>query len=336
METRKVQFTGNSTFTISLPRGWVKRMGIRKGDVLGILQGEDGQITITPSISSKKSERIKTITVDREPAAHVERMLIGAYVMGFDGIVVKGRERIDIAIKEKIRQFTRSVTGVEIVEETQNRVVIEDLSDPYELSQEKAARRLHLIVKAMHTDAMNALEEGDQSLASDVINRDADADRIYWLIMKEHNMMSRNPGMAEKLHMGIDESSSYFQISRVLERIGDHAVQIAREVQPLSSYSIPKELLQRLRAAHEFAIEMMDEAMSSFFKRDVAAANRTIDRRDAFKGLLKPISVSIRKIDADEAIYLALVEESVRRVAYYATDICEAAINYCMLLEEKD
>ena len=332
MEMRKVQFTGNSTYTISLPRDWVERMGIKKGDVLGMLMGENGQITITSSLDTKRSSRNKTIVVGKETPVHIERLLIGAYVMGFDGIVVKAKDRIDVAVKEKIRQFTRNVTGVEIVEETANSVVIKDLSDLAELSQEKATRRLHLIVRAMHTDVLNALQGNDQSLAQDVIKRDTDADRIYWLVMKEHNMLSRNPGITERIGVGIDESSAYFQIARYLERIGDHAVQIAHSVQALSSYTIPKELMQRFRNAHEFAITMMDDAMSSFFKQSASDANRIIDRRDEFKEMLRPILLSIRKIEADEAVHLALIEESIRRVAYYATDICETAINYCMLL----
>ncbi len=334
METRKVQFTGNSTYTISLPKDWIDKMGIRRGDVVGLLRDERGTITITPSIDARKDYRSKVINIQKEAPVHLERMLIGTYVMGFDTITVRARERIDNAVKEKVRQFTRSVTGVEIVEETINSITIKDLSDPLELSQEKGVRRLHLIVRSMAVDAMEALQSRDRSLAVDVINRDSDADRIYWIIMKEHNMMSMDLRLAERLKMTIEESNSYFQIARYLERIGDHAVQIAKSVTAVSDYQIPKEMLSKFRAAHEYALNMLDGSIAAYFRRNAMDANEVIDRRDGLKNTLREISIGIQKIKAEEAVQLALIEESIRRIAYYATDISEVTINYCMLTEK--
>ncbi len=335
METRKVQFTGNSTFTISLPHDWIEKMGIRKGDTLAIMRDEKGLITVSPATGLRTEGKVKTIIVMKEPPAHIERMLIGAYIMGFDMIVVRFKEdKLDSMVKEGIRQFTRLVTGVEIIEETSNTVVIKDLTDPAELSQEKGVRRLHLIVRSMHSDAMASLQKKDQSLAEDVINRDSDADRIYWLIMKAHNMLARNFRIAEKLHMGPEESSSYFQMARYLERIGDHAVQIARSVILLKDYDIPKDIVSHLKSAQEHSLKMMDDAVGAFFKRGVSEANQVIDRRDSLKNSLGAISAGIRKVKSDEAVHLALIEESIRRVAYYATDISEITINYCMLADQ--
>ncbi len=331
METRKVQFTGNSTYTISLPKDWIDKMGIRRGDVVGLLRDDRGTITITPSIDARKDYRSKVINLQKESPEHLERMLIGTYVMGFDTITVRAKDRIDNTVKEKVRQFTRSVTGVEIVEETINSVTIKDLSDPMELSQEKGVRRLHLIVRSMAVDAMDSLQKRDQPLAVDVINRDSDADRIYWIIMKEHNMMTRDPRLAERLKMTIEESTAYFQIARYLERIGDHAVQIAKSVSSISNYQIPGDLLSKFKSAHEHALRMLDGSISAYFKGSAEDANRVIDGRDGLKAVLRDISMSIQKIKAEEAVHLALIEESVRRIAYYATDISEVTINYCML-----
>ncbi|MFW6449319.1 MAG: AbrB/MazE/SpoVT family DNA-binding domain-containing protein, partial [Halobacteriota archaeon] len=40
METRKVQLTGGSTYTVSLPKPWARRNGIEAGSTLAFL--EDG------------------------------------------------------------------------------------------------------------------------------------------------------------------------------------------------------------------------------------------------------------------------------------------------------
>ncbi|MCL4346871.1 MAG: phosphate uptake regulator PhoU, partial [Candidatus Thermoplasmatota archaeon] len=241
------------------------------------------------------------------------------------------KDRIDNAMKERIRHFTRSVTGVEIVEESINSIVIKDLSDPLELSQEKGVRRLHLIVRSMQEDAISALLGSDVQLAIDVINRDYDADRLYWIIMKEHNMMMKNIGLAERLKITIDESNSYFQVARYLERIGDHAVQIARSVSELKGFETGADLRKKFAVAHSFAIKMLDGAMNAYFRKNVEEANQVIDQRDYLKTMLPDLSREIQKVRGEEAIMLALIEESIRRTAYYATDICEVSINYCML-----
>ncbi|MBX8640775.1 MAG: hypothetical protein KIY10_02185 [Thermoplasmata archaeon] len=79
---------------------------------------------------------------------------------------------------------------------------------------------------------------------------------------------------------------------------------------------------------------MMDDAVGTFFKRGVSEANQVIDRRDSLNNSLGVISADIRKVRSDEAVHLALIEESIRRVAYYATDISEITINYCMLADQ--
>ncbi len=331
METRKVQFTGNSTFTISLPKDWVRSMGIKSGDLLVLTRGENGVLTVSLSIPSGRIPRTKEFLITNESPVHLERMLIGAYVMGFDTITVRAKERIDNAMKEKIRHFTRSVTGVEIVEESMNGIVIKDLSDPLELSQEKGVRRLHLIVKSMQEDSIESLVRRDQALAVDVINRDYDADRLYWIIMKEHNMMVKDMSMVEKLKITIDESNAYFQVARYLERIGDHAVQIAKSMIALGNFEPDEKLLSQFRNVHTLAMKMLDGSISAFFRRNVEEANNVIDQREKLKASLGELSRKIQNVKGESAIQLALIEESVRRTAYYATDICEVSINYCML-----
>ncbi|MBX8633059.1 MAG: phosphate uptake regulator PhoU [Thermoplasmata archaeon] len=331
METRKVQFTGNSTYTISLPKEWVRKMGVKTGDFLALSIGDSGILNVSPTIMEARRSRIKEFMIGKESPVHLERMLIGAYVMGFDTITVRAKERIDNSMKERIRHFTRSVTGVEIVEESINNIVIKDLSDPLELSQEKGVRRLHLIVKSMQEDAVGAFMNSDASLAVDVINRDYDADRLYWIIMKVHNMMMKNMMLSEKLRITVDESNSFFQIARYLERIGDHAVQIAKSVGELNEFQPGGEMKEKFANAHQIAIRMLDGAMNAFFRRNVEEANRVIDQRESLKDFLSELSRKIQKVKGEEAINLALIEESIRRTAYYSTDICEVSINYCML-----
>src|SRR2546427_752721 len=88
------------------------------------------------------------------------------------------------------------VIGPEVIEETRNSVVIQDLSDTAELSAEKCLRRMHLIVRAMHEDAIEALRTQDEALARDVAQRDQDVDRLYWMVAKQYNVAHTTGGTA--------------------------------------------------------------------------------------------------------------------------------------------
>ena len=47
-EARKVQFTGGSTYIISLPKKWIFQNQIRKGSFIKLREEEGGLLTIVP------------------------------------------------------------------------------------------------------------------------------------------------------------------------------------------------------------------------------------------------------------------------------------------------
>lgn len=53
MEFRKIQFTGRSSYIISLPKKWIKENELKQGDVVPLLINPHGSITVLP----KKAKR---------------------------------------------------------------------------------------------------------------------------------------------------------------------------------------------------------------------------------------------------------------------------------------
>ena len=49
-ETRKLQFTGRSTFIISLPKKWMAEMQLRVGDPVTIIRGMNSSLSVFPNI----------------------------------------------------------------------------------------------------------------------------------------------------------------------------------------------------------------------------------------------------------------------------------------------
>ncbi len=125
METRKVQKTGLSTITVSLPKEWVSSNNLKAGDQVNLEVMSDGSLTIDPKERKKREPIRKIVTVDRgEPTEHLTRKLIGAYLAGYNIIEVRSKERMDLDTKHAVKDFARLVIGPEVIEETANTLVM--------------------------------------------------------------------------------------------------------------------------------------------------------------------------------------------------------------------
>jgi phosphate uptake regulator len=60
-------------------------------------------------------------------------------------------------------------------------------------------RRIHLIIKSMLTDAVKVLEQGDEQLARDIITREREVDRLYFLVIRQLKSAVQYQQIAEKL-----------------------------------------------------------------------------------------------------------------------------------------
>ncbi|HEX2021068.1 MAG TPA: AbrB/MazE/SpoVT family DNA-binding domain-containing protein, partial [Candidatus Thermoplasmatota archaeon] len=48
MELRKIQLTGGSSYTVTLPKEWVEKADLEAGDVVGFLPQPDGTLAVFP------------------------------------------------------------------------------------------------------------------------------------------------------------------------------------------------------------------------------------------------------------------------------------------------
>jgi phosphate uptake regulator len=232
-----------------------------------------------------------------------------------------------------VREFTQMAIGFEVVEETDMTIMLKDLLNPAEMPFENTIKRMFVIVKNMQIDAMNALETGDSGLASDVIGRDNDVDRLHWLIARQTNMILKNARLSRKMGAPTSKVVNTYIISRIIERIGDHAVRIAENAKKISGNQINTELLASLTKANNLAISLFDKSIVSFFNSDLKGSNKNIEQVEKLEDLYEKIAILALKEKPSLAIPLRSIAESIRRSGEYSGDISESIINY--LVEEK-
>jgi len=328
METRKLQKTGGSTYILSLPKHWVTASKLKEGDSVPMTIDSGGQLTLDPSLGTKKpSSKIEVMVDDQENELHFLRRLIGLYISGHDEIVVRGRTRIPPEIRKVVSDFTRKVIGSEIVEESSTSISIQDVADHSHLDMRKILKRMHLMSKSMHADAMDALKGGNRDLAEDVLARDDEVDRLYWFVAKQQSMILRDPAVARKMSMGISEASFYLSAAKALERIADHAARIAHSASALSSEKLNDRLVKDIESYGSTVLSVLDRSVESMLKVDMRLANEVADESEQLRKDGEKLIEQIMNHRVKFAVPFARVVESLERTALYSVDIAEIAIN---------
>jgi len=182
MDTRKVQRTGKSTFIVSLPKSWATKNGIEAGSIIYITPSDNGALTL--STDRTERELRARLDIGDKCGEHLKRDIIGCYVGGYRTIEVNSAH-MSVAQKKDLHQIVNKLIGPEILEETINKVVIQDLLSSEELASEKALKRIRTVVRSMIKDSIEALLGNNRELALDVIQRDDDVDRLNLLVARQ-------------------------------------------------------------------------------------------------------------------------------------------------------
>ncbi len=329
MDVRRVQMTGGSSYIITLPKEWVKKSNIEKNDPVGLLTQSDGTLLITSEMNRKNHQRIKEFQVDEESNDRfLFRKLIGAYISGFDSIIIKSKGRMAPQLRKTIRKFIQTTIGQEVVEETDNKVILKDLLNPAEMPFHRSIKRMHIMVKGMYEDTINSIRTQDKKLGEDVILRDNEVDRLHWLIARQNNIITRNVNFAEKMGITIEEATTSYLISKRLERIADHIIKIAENYLSIMDKKLDEKLKNKIISSAKFSIDILNQSIGAYSKKDIKEANENIELLKNLNKKCDDVQKDILKQEPIVALSAGYIIESIGRIGEYAEDISETVINH--------
>ncbi|MCL4263990.1 MAG: phosphate signaling complex protein PhoU [Anaerolineae bacterium] len=184
----------------------------------------------------------------------------------------------------------------------------------------------HLVQEAI-AQAVQALLERDGEVARQIINQDAQVNELRYQVEKlALQAIATQQPMAGDLRAIM----TAVYVALELERIGDHAVNIARLVLRVDADG-PFTSLYKLPAMAQRARDMVHEAVMAFLQRDenlarlVMADDDRIDTR--YAELIQETLQDMRDDDyIPRATTLLLVGQNLERIGDRATNIAERAI----------
>jgi phosphate uptake regulator len=331
-ETRKLQFTGGSTYIISLPKRWIDQNQLNKGSVIKLREEEGGLLSIIPTDTAIQQERdeavIKVETKDSPEL--VIRKTVSTYLVGYNMIHIKAEKQNQLSTKQRheLKNFSRHMlVGTEIVIDTPQELTLQVLLSYPELSVQSALRRMNIITASMQRDAITALKELDGQHAKEVLTTDNEVDRFNLYIVRQLKTAVQNPRIIKEIGLkNARDCLGYRLVTKSVERTADHAARIADNVL-LMKNKLEIAAIEKLEKMSNLAVSMFETAIEALFRQDYALAESIIEKTEDIISMEKEAVVSSQKTDVEDAPYLRLIIESIRRTAEYASDIAEVVLN---------
>ncbi len=327
METRKVQITGKSTYIVSLPKTWVKKVKIKNGNSVIMIPRSDGTLLINPKLNETEEVLTNQINVESQDMDELFRKFIGAYLAGFDVIEVNSKKKLSPLIRQHIRRMTHNVIGPEIIDETTQSVKVKDLLDSSDLSLLQGLKRMYVITRGMHRDAIQALDSLDVELADDVESRDDEVDKFYWMIAKQYNMVLNDMFFADKMGVKPRDVLGYLLVARSVERIADHAKRLASNAKHIKK-KLP--IITDIVKASNQVLKQFDDAINAFHRNKFDHANEVVNKTKDLSETTHNLQDKIfaLKTDAKTIASLTYIVDSIERTRAYILDIAETSINH--------
>ncbi|MBS3106631.1 phosphate uptake regulator PhoU [Candidatus Woesearchaeota archaeon] len=283
---RKVIKHGPSTLIVSLPSGWVKQQGIRKGDEIDCRQ-EGGQLIFTP----KQTAHAQQVSLDvrRMEPFLVDRFLARSYQKGYDRILLTHHS---LELLEVIRKKVTELIGFDIMEQNDKTCLIQSIADRINLDFDSSLRKVYLLLKAIIQDIRDAYQKRDYGQLSSLFLRDLEVNRLAYYCLRCINKAQLRESVPR-----YEQKLLYYLCER-LEDLGDRLKHVARHL------SLSKTLNKKIAALLGQLCAQYDLAYHYYYKPSVEAANASLHIYHKMKKQLDDILANPRSSSELWALFL--------------------------------
>ena len=329
---RKIQVTGGSTLTVSLPKEWAKNVGLKAGSYVSIMAQPDDTLLIIPgkALKRKALKRAELNVKGSSPPNLAVRQLIALYLAGYDLIEVF-LDGENIKTKDMVKEVTKNkLIGMEVIDETASTLTFQCLVTHRELPIDKALSRMNLLAFSMCNDAVESLTKLNKELASEIVARDDEVDRLYFFVVRLLKGASTDRTILGDIGLSSPrECLGYRMVAKSIERVADHATRIAKAALNINN-PVDHELSKLIFNLKDTALTMLKNSIKLLLNKfNIEKANNLIQDLGEVEILENEILRTMlnKPLKVADLIELRMAIESLRRIAEYSSDIAEIAIN---------
>jgi phosphate uptake regulator len=261
MDVRKLISFGKGTFIVSMPKQWVEKNNLKKGDLISI--DDDGhQLLISASRDGSKTAQ-KDIEIDAEDKSIdlIRAEIVSSYLGGYDSIAIRFSQ--DFRQAQQVKEILRNLSGMEIMEQTSTKISARNLISLNEISLPNMIRRMDVITRAMMEDAILCCR--GQNLSESIAQRDTDLNRIFYLGYRTIKAAMKAPRTAKMLNTEPWQLHSDAQMMIRLEKLADRQKRIAKF---LSDSGLDREAMAGIEKTYSEINEAYNMIMKAYYSSD--------------------------------------------------------------------
>ncbi|MBW2979012.1 hypothetical protein KY304_02780, partial [Candidatus Woesearchaeota archaeon] len=293
---------GQTSHTVSLPKEWITKNNLKKGDTVYITNKTDQKLEIStePSQKTIKKKEI-TINIDNKEIDTIQRNITSAYLNNNNTITLIG-ENITQQTKA-IRKILHDFVALEISEQTSKRIIAKDLLNLQEISLDKTINRIDLIIRTMIDDTIKTFE--GKKLQESIRFRDYDVNKLYFLGARLLKGALTDVNLAEQLKIEKNSILSQWDLLINLENLADY-------IKNISEISKTKKDKQ-LKTITEIIKQNYLDVMKANHNNNSELANSVIKRR-------KEINILCKKIDEETSSIIKAITTNINNIAKIIID----------------
>lgn len=309
MNERSVQLVGGSTYTLSLPKGWINRHAISPKSKLMVIETRSGNLIVVPPTIRRKTLEIRI----GEDADRAVKLVTAAYLNGYDRLVILGDMEIDEVVRSSVRKILRRLTGFEVTKESPGAIEVEIQVEPKMVSPETGLERMKNLV-------LSTLELGfttSKPIEAELFEQiDEDADRLNLFYSRILRQALSEPLELTKLNMDTTVVFDSLMVFRTLERCVDHAASAAK-IRLLNQES-PKRIEDTAKMATAVG-RILEQSVRSFLSKDAELAASVAKQRWELRSKILDLPESQKKP--------SLLHYHLGRIVDYSSDIAELVLD---------
>lgn len=321
---RKVQLTGGSTYTVSLPKGWANEHGVDVGTRLYLYPHRDRSLVVRPVDGDGGGLGRKRIDAHGTDEDVLWDRVTAAYLAGSDAIEIRAKGGVEPLHRRVARRASKELVGIEVLEESDSHVELYDMLETREVSLADSVEQCLSVTLSMHEEAIEAVVEADAEKAELVSNVDDDVDRLFALVARNFRRSLADIAELDRLGVGRETAFVYYMCARQLERVGDHAERIAAVAGRLSE---PPEdaLAERLTELGGRARAIVDGTVGGVIDDDADRIAHARDRTGPLVSDLETLDRDLYSMANEDAYLLSDVHDGLVRTAAHGRNVAELA-----------
>ena len=297
--TRRLQKIGSSIL-VSLPKEWIDANNLDKSNQVEI-ETNKNNLSIRTQLSKRPSKDIE-ITYPLPKGESIVPTITGAYLLGFDMIKIVSKSPISITDRESVRGSTRRLVGMEIIDEDATNISVQFLLDETSINPQNILKRMSSIALGMFSDVVLSLESGDKTNLETIVNRDAEINRQYFLLVRLIRSTIMDTRLAGIFNLENIDILDYRIAANTLEIAGDTVVELSKS---LIKSNLSKVELKKLYDFAKDIDEIQIKSIDSFISNNRMLAINAIKLQRSNSTKISKIRSSL---ESEKQISLALFD----------------------------